>query len=92
MWSIKFCLYGFLVLSAATAVLALNTSGFVYKSATAGIGALIILLLQFQRLKPPKAVWLVFVNHERRQRFVYQGYCIVFHCSLGLFMVCSTEW
>jgi len=60
MWSIKFCLYGFLVLSAATAVLALNTSGFVYKSGTAGIGALIILLLQFQRLKPPKAVWLVF--------------------------------
>jgi len=53
-------IYGVLLLSVVSAILALLTSNFIFKSGTAGRGALIILMLHFQKVKPSQATWWIF--------------------------------
>ena len=51
-----YCLFLFSVLSA---VLALTTSEFFYKSGSAGIGILILLILNFKKAKQPNDSWMI---------------------------------
>jgi uncharacterized membrane protein YhhN len=59
MWLKKNWIYGLLSFSLILAVMALITSNFIYKSGTAGMGILILLILQFKDVKPSKDTWLI---------------------------------
>lgn len=52
-------MYSLLLIQFIMAVLALNGFGFLFKSGSAGIGILIILLVWFRELKQSKDVWLI---------------------------------
>jgi uncharacterized membrane protein YhhN len=51
--------YVLLLLSVLSAIMALITSNFIFKSGTAGIGIIILILLHFRKVKPSKATWLI---------------------------------
>lgn len=51
--------YILLLLSAISAIVALSTSGFLYKSGTASIGIIILVILEFTRAKFSKENWFV---------------------------------
>lgn len=51
--------YGLLLFSVIAAIMALITANFIYKSGTAGIGVLILLILNFKKVKPSKDTWLI---------------------------------
>jgi len=59
MWLRNNWLYGLLIISVLLAIMALYTSSFIYKSGTAGMGIIILLLLNFNRLKATKDQWLI---------------------------------
>ncbi len=59
MWIKNNWIYGFLLLSVLSAICALITSNFIFKSGSAGIGILIILILNFKKEKPSKDTWLI---------------------------------
>ncbi|MEH6747973.1 MAG: lysoplasmalogenase family protein [Maribacter arcticus] len=59
MWIKNNWIYGILLLSVISAIFALLTSNFIFKSGTAGIGILIILILNFKKVKPSKATWFI---------------------------------
>jgi uncharacterized membrane protein YhhN len=59
MWIKNNWIYGVLFLSVISAIFALLTSNFIFKSGTAGIGILIILILNFKKVKPSKATWFI---------------------------------
>ena len=59
MWLKKNWIYGLLLISGVLALMALMTSNFLYKSGTAGMGIIIILLLHFKKVKPTKDSWLI---------------------------------
>jgi uncharacterized membrane protein YhhN len=59
MWIKNNWIYGVLLLSVISAVFALITSSFIFKSGTAGIGILIILILNFKKVKPSKDTWFI---------------------------------
>jgi len=59
MWLKNNWIYGLLSLSLILAIMALITSNFIYKSGTAGIGILILIILQFKGVKPSKDTWLI---------------------------------
>tara|TARA_R110000868_G_scaffold347634_1_gene608629 strand:+ start:170 stop:820 length:651 start_codon:yes stop_codon:yes gene_type:complete len=61
MWIKNNWIYGVLFLSVISAIFALLTSNFIFKSGTAGIGILIILILNFKKVKPSKATWFIIV-------------------------------
>lgn len=52
-------IYSLLLLAFVSAILALNTSEFFYKSGSAAIGILIILILNFKKNKQPNDSWLI---------------------------------
>lgn len=52
-------IYCLLILSVLSAILALTTSNFIYKSGSAAIGILIILVLNIRSVKPSKDNWLI---------------------------------
>jgi len=52
-------IYGVLLLSFFSAIIALITSNFIFKSGTAGIGILIILILNFKKRRPSKTTWMI---------------------------------
>jgi uncharacterized membrane protein YhhN len=52
-------IYGLLSFSLILAVMALITSNFIYKSGTAGMGIIILIILQFNDVKPSKDTWLI---------------------------------
>lgn len=52
-------IYGLLIISILLAVLALITSDFIFKSGTAGMGVLIIIILNFKMAKSSKDTWLI---------------------------------
>ncbi len=52
-------IYSLLILSVFSAILALTTSIFIYKSGSAAIGILIILVLSIKSVKPSKDNWLI---------------------------------
>ena len=59
MWIKNNWVYGVLLVSVISAIFALLTSNFIFKSGTAGIGILIILILNFKKVKPSKATWFI---------------------------------
>ncbi|MDX5584563.1 MAG: lysoplasmalogenase family protein [Aureibaculum sp.] len=59
MWLKNKWIYGLLVFSILMAIMALITSNFIYKSGTAGMGIIILLILNFKKVKPPKDIWLI---------------------------------
>ncbi|SEK27055.1 Uncharacterized membrane protein YhhN [Maribacter orientalis] len=59
MWIKNNWIYGVLFLSVISAIFALLTSNFIFKSGTAGIGILIVLILNFKKEKPSKDTWLI---------------------------------
>ncbi|MEH6619225.1 lysoplasmalogenase family protein [Maribacter arcticus] len=59
MWIKNNWIYGVLLVSVISAIFALLTSNFIFKSGTAGIGILIILILNFKKVKPSKATWFI---------------------------------
>ena len=61
MWIKNNWIYGVLFLSVISAIFALLTSNFIFKSGTAGIGISIILILNFKKVKPSKATWFIIV-------------------------------
>lgn len=52
-------IYSLLLLAVISAILALNTSEFFYKSGSAGIGIIILLILNFKKIKQPNDSWLI---------------------------------
>lgn len=52
-------IYSLLILAVISAILALNTSEFYYKSGSAGIGILILLILNLKKVKQPNDSWLI---------------------------------
>ena len=52
-------IYSLLLLAVISSILALNTSEFFYKSGSAAIGILIILILNLKEIKKPNDSWLI---------------------------------
>lgn len=52
-------IYFLLLFAIISAILALNTSAFFYKSGSAGVGILIILILNFRKTKHRKDTWMI---------------------------------
>ncbi len=59
MWLRKNWVYGLLLVSCILAILGVTTSNFVYKSGTAGMGIIILMMLQFQKGKMIKDIWMI---------------------------------
>ncbi len=59
MWLKNNWIYGLLSFSLILAIMALITSNFIYKSGTAGIGILILIILQFRGVEPSKDNWFI---------------------------------
>ena len=59
MWLKNNWIYGLLLFSVLLAILALVTGDFLYKSGTAGMGIIILLLLHFKKVQPSKDTWLI---------------------------------
>ena len=55
----NYWIYGLLSFSLILAVMALITSNFIYKSGTAGMGILILIILYFNDVKPSKDTWFI---------------------------------
>ncbi|WP_297704230.1 lysoplasmalogenase [uncultured Eudoraea sp.] len=52
-------LYLLLLFAVISAIMALNTSDFFYKSGSAGVGILIILIINFRKTKQPNDTWMI---------------------------------
>lgn len=52
-------IYFLLLFAAISAILALNTSDFLYKSGSAGVGIVIILIINLRKSKQPNDTWLI---------------------------------
>lgn len=59
MWFKNNWIYGLLLFSVLSAIMALVTSNFIYKSGTAAIGIIILIILSFKKIKPSKDIWLI---------------------------------
>ena len=59
MWFKNNLIYALLLFSVISAIMALITSNFMFKSGTAGIGIIILLILNFRKVKPSKDTWLI---------------------------------
>lgn len=52
-------IYALLLFSGISAITALITSSFIFKSGTAGIGIIILIILNFRKVKTSKETWLI---------------------------------
>ena len=59
MWFKNNFIYALLLFSVISAIMALITSNFIFKSGTAGIGIIILIILNFRKVKPTKDTWLI---------------------------------
>lgn len=59
MWFRKNLTYIFLIISIVSGIVALFYNHFAFRSGTAGIGALIILILKLKKVKPSKESWFI---------------------------------
>lgn len=59
MWLKNNWIYGLLLFSVVLAIMALITGNFIYKSGTAGMGIIILLILNFKKPKPSNDIWLI---------------------------------
>ena len=99
MWVKNNWLYMLLIFSVLLAITALSTSSFIYKSGTAGMGILIIILLNFNKLKPTKDTWLIigaflfsiigdwFLSNKAGDTLMFsKGIALFFLAHLGYFV------
>lgn len=85
-------IYGLLSISLILAVMALITSNFIYKSGTAGMGILILIILYFKDIKPSKDTWFIigaFVFSIAGDWFLshMDGDIIMFSKGIALFFI-----
>ena len=59
MWLKNNWIYGLLSISLILAVMALITSNFIFKSGTAGMGIIILIILYFKNVKASKDTWFI---------------------------------
>jgi uncharacterized membrane protein YhhN len=59
MWFRKIWLYTLLLFSVISAIMALVTANFIFKSGTAAIGIIILIILNFKKIKPSRDTWLI---------------------------------
>ena len=59
MWLKNNWIYGLLLISVVLGIMALITGNFFYKSGTAGMGIIILLILNFKGVKPSNDTWLI---------------------------------
>ena len=55
----NYWIYSLLLFSVISAIIALNSANFIYKSGTAGIGIIILIIPNFKRVRPFKDIWLI---------------------------------
>ena len=91
--------YGLLLLSVISAIIALNNGAFIFKSGTAGIGIITLLLLNVKKVKPSKDVWMVilaflfsiagdwFLSHKNGDPMMFsKGIALFFLAHIGYLM------
>lgn len=89
-------IYSFLIFSAVSAILALNDFGFIFKSGTAGIGIIILSVLNLRKTKPSKEVWMIiaaflfsiagdwFLSHSNEDPIMFsKGIALFFFAHIG---------
>lgn len=89
-------IYGLLIFSTVSAMLALNNFGFIFKSGTAGIGIIILSLLNLRKAKPLKEVWMIvaaflfsiagdwFLSHSNNDSLMFsKGIALFFFAHIG---------
>ena len=86
-------IYGLLIFSVISAILALNDFGFIFKSGTAGIGIIILSLLNLRKTKPSKEVWTIiaaflfsiagdwFLSHSNGDSIMFSKGIALFFCA-----------
>jgi len=52
-------IYSLLLFAVLSAIMALNTSEFFYKSGSAGVGIIILIILNFRKTKQPNDTWMI---------------------------------
>lgn len=52
-------IYSLLLFAVISAIMALNTSDFFYKSGSAGVGIIILIILNFRKTKQPNDTWMI---------------------------------
>ncbi|MGB5271119.1 MAG: lysoplasmalogenase [Eudoraea sp.] len=52
-------IYSLLLFAVLSAIMALNTSEFFYKSGSAGVGIVILIILNFRKTKQPNDTWMI---------------------------------
>lgn len=52
-------IYSLLLFGVLSAIIALNTSDFLYKSGSAGVGIIILIILNFRKTKQPNDTWMI---------------------------------
>lgn len=95
-------IYSLLFISVILAVMALATSNFIYKSGTAGMGIIILLILFFKNHRNPKDSWFIiasfmfsivgdwFLSHKNGDELMFvKGIAFFFLAHLG-YMVYAT--
>jgi uncharacterized membrane protein YhhN len=89
-------IYGLLIFSLISAVLALNHFGFVFKSGTAGIGIIILSALNLNKSKSSKDIWMIvcaflfsiagdwFLSHSNEDPVMFsKGIALFFFAHIG---------
>jgi len=89
-------IYGILIFSAVSSILALNDFGFIFKSGTAGIGIIILSVLNLRKTKPSKEVWMIiaaflfsiagdwFLSHSNGDPIMFsKGIALFFFAHIG---------
>ena len=89
-------IYGFLIFSIVSAILALNNFGFVFKSGTAGIGIIILSALNLNKGKSSKDIWMIvgaflfsiagdwFLSHSNEDPIMFsKGIALFFFAHIG---------
>ena len=89
-------IYGLLIFSIVSAILALNNFGFVFKSGTAGIGIIILSALNLNKGKSSKDIWMIvgaflfsiagdwFLSHSNEDPIMFsKGIALFFFAHIG---------
>ena len=99
MWLKNNWIYGLLSISLILALMALITSNFIYKSGTAGMGILMLIILYFKDPKPSKDIWFIigaflfsiagdwFLSHMNGDMIMFsKGIALFFLAHIGYLM------
>jgi len=99
MWLKNNWIYGLLSISLILALMALITSNFIYKSGTAGMGILMLIILHFKEANPSKDTWFIigaflfsiagdwFLSHMNGDMIMFsKGIALFFLAHIGYLM------